>query len=88
MVDALNITKHLVVVHPHDADDDEAQRIAEIRRPLVQQCLREVAAMLDAGYGDLEDEQRNRDGEDAVAKRLQAARVVVVALVVNGGVVF
>jgi len=40
-------------------------------------------------HGDFEDKQGDSDGEDAVAKRLQASRVVVVALVVcDGGVAF
>jgi hypothetical protein len=75
-----------VVVHPHDADDDEAQAEAEERGPLVQQGAPELTALIDVRYADFEDQQRNRDGENAVAKRLQAPGLVVVALVVNGGV--
>jgi len=45
--------------------------------------------MLHVRHGDFEDKQGDSDGEDAVAKRLQASRVVVVALVVcDGGVGF
>jgi len=40
-------------------------------------------------HADFEDKQRYGDGEDAIAKRLQASRVEVIALVVcDGGVAF
>jgi hypothetical protein len=70
-----------MVVHPHDADRDEAQGVAEIRGPLVPQCRAKVLLALDMGDRDLDDQQRDSDGDDAVAKRLQARGVGVMAQV-------
>jgi hypothetical protein len=67
-----------VVQRPQVTDRDEARRVGQVGRPLVHDALPEVVEITfrDA---DLEDEQGDRDGKDAVAKRLQAARAKAVA---------
>jgi hypothetical protein len=78
VVDADDVLEDVVVVDPHDADAEEADHVAEVRRPETDQRFTEVLARLDVGHADLDDQQRDRDREDAVAERLQALRVLVV----------
>jgi hypothetical protein len=45
--------------------------------------------MADVRHGDFEDKQGYRDGENAIAKRLETSGVVVIALVVcDDGIAF
>ena len=61
--------EEVVVIHPDDADREEAGHVCEVRRPDVQQLLAEVAGGgVDA---ELEHEERDRDGEDSVAEGLE-----------------
>jgi hypothetical protein len=60
------------VLQPDDSDRHEAREVREKRRPLVEDGAEQVIA----GIGrdaELEDEERDRDREDAVAERLQPA---------------
>jgi hypothetical protein len=67
-----------VMREPDAADREEAPRVGQIGRPLLGDALPEV---LEPGLrdADLEDEKGDRDCEDAVAERLDAARVPAVA---------
>src|SRR4029079_1102836 len=67
------LAKHSVVIDPHDPDREEARRAGEVRRPEVEDGATELPGLLDVGDDDLEDEQRDRDREDAVRKRLEPA---------------
>jgi len=57
-----------VVVEPDHADIDERDDEGEVSRPLVAQRGGQVAP-LEVRAGQLQDQQRDDDGEDAVAER-------------------
>ena len=69
------------VAEPDHPDRQEARDVREIRRPLVQDPAQQVIARV-RRHAELEDEQRDRDREDAVAERLEATEW---ELVVRGG---
>ena len=62
------LVEHGVMVDPHDADRDEAEAVRRVARPDVQQLVAEVRSR---GV-EVEDEQRRRNGEDAVAERQES----------------
>src|SRR5579872_5117031 len=67
-----------VMVHPHDADGRKACCVGEIQRPQRQQALSETAAghtRLRLRHVDLEDQQRDRYREDAIAECLETVLV-------------
>src|SRR6266849_8263727 len=64
-----------MVVDPHHADGHEAGEKGEIRPPQVQQRGPERSRREVFRQTDLQDEQRHRDGEDAVAERFQPRRL-------------
>ena len=57
------------MVHPDDADEQEAHAVAGERRPLQKELVREPA------IGDLAFEEQERDGDckDTIAKRFALA---------------
>jgi hypothetical protein len=57
-----------VVVHPHDPDGQEADHVGEVVRPVVSE--HPGAEPLSADRQQVEDEDRDGDGEHAVAERL------------------
>ena len=61
-----------VVVEPDDPDCEKAREEREVRRPKLGECMPE-AVLSRVGHLELEDQQRDRDREDAVAERLDAA---------------
>jgi hypothetical protein len=64
-----------VVIHPFDQNDEEAHQERDVRRPQRAQAGPEAAvAVWDA---DLENEQRDGDGEHTVAERLDARRIFI-----------
>ena len=69
-------TEQSVVIQPHDSDRHEAGEESQIRWPERQQRLPKRAAI---GFGNLDrqNQQRDGDGEHAVAERLDARRLVV-----------
>jgi hypothetical protein len=64
-----------VVVDPHDADHEEADQVGQEGRPFLVQLIRQGAVSGRPGDGEIEREQRDRDGEDAVAERLEPGPV-------------
>ena len=59
------------MVHPDDADGQEADQIGGVRRPEVDQIPNEVRAV--RRDTEVENEERRRDREDAVAESLEPA---------------
>src|SRR5208282_3825036 len=55
--------------HPQPPDRDEARRVTEVRGPLLGDRPPEVAETR-MGYPEVEHQQRDCDGEHAVAERL------------------
>jgi len=70
-INAMDQREERVMIHPDHADDEEADEIGGEGRPGLGKLARETAV---AGCLDVkvEDEQRDRHGEDAVAERLGA----------------
>ncbi len=64
-----------MVVHPHHADVGEAGEEREVRRPESQQLRGQPAGSDLAGDLDLEDQEGDRDGEDAVAEGFDPRRL-------------
>jgi hypothetical protein len=71
MIGAVDMREHAVMVDPHDSDEEEAQQKCEVRRPLAQQLAREIS-LRNRRDLDLEDEQRDGDGEYAVRESFDA----------------
>jgi hypothetical protein len=71
-IHALEVSENCVVVDPDDSDDSEADDVGGLRRPPIEQRVRELT-VLDLRYRNLEDEQRDRDREDPVAEGLEPA---------------
>src|SRR5262249_13532917 len=73
-----DVLEHRVVVRPHDAEHEEAERVTQVGRPEGAERRPETAERADwlrrRGL-DLEEEERDRDGEDAVAEGLEATRL-------------
>jgi len=65
-----------MMIHPHHADVEEAGQKREIRRPLVRQGDAQTSSDELVRDFDLQDQQRDGNGEDAVAERLDAAGLV------------
>jgi hypothetical protein len=63
---------------PQATDRDEARRVRQVGRPLVRDAVPEIPepALRDI---DLEDQQRDGNGEHPIAKRLQAAGAPAIA---------
>ena len=72
-VGARDQLEHAVVVHPHDPDHHEREHVGDVGRPLVAERAREVAGAHVRDL-DLEDQQRDRDRDDAVAEGFESAR--------------
>src|SRR6266702_2318778 len=63
-----------VVVDPHDADHEEADQVGQEGRPLRVQLVQERAVPRPV-HSEVEREQRDGHGEDAVAERLEPGPV-------------
>jgi hypothetical protein len=66
-----DMRKQSMVVDPHDADEGEADEERQERWPLAREFGGQSRGV-SAGDFDLEDQQRNGDGEHAIRERLQA----------------
>ncbi len=65
-VDETDVPEQRVVVHPHDADGQEAHHVSGVLRPRAAQHRVAEAPL---AYGQqVEDQHRDGDGEDAVAE--------------------
>ena len=73
-VDTVDARERVVVVEPDDADVEERADVGDVRAPEVSEVVQELPA-LELGHGQVEHEQRDRDREDAVGERLDAAGV-------------
>ena len=71
MVDAAQTAEDAVVVQPDDSDVEEGEQVRDVERPLLSKAMGEAA--LPASGSELENEQRDGDGEDRVAEGLDAA---------------
>ena len=67
-----DVREDRVVVGPHDPERHEADQVSEIGRPELSERPEETCFRAGSRYLDFENEQRDRDGEDAVGKRLEA----------------
>ena len=63
-----------VVVHPHDADHEEAHNVGRERRPLMGQLV-EQRAISWSGHRQVQGEQGDGHCEHSVAERLDPAAV-------------
>jgi len=74
MVFALDVPEQPVMVEPHDQNRPEARDVGQQRRPQRQQCRRQPAVRqgVQLGHMDVQRQQRDSDGEHAVAERLHA----------------
>jgi hypothetical protein len=70
VIAAFDILEHRMVVHPHDADSDEAENEAHIRRPLVHERAGEALATFDVRHRDFDHKQGDRDRDNTVAEGL------------------
>ena len=70
-VDEANLVEDGVVVDPDDPDDQEADQVGQIRRPLVSEGRGKptLPQFLARGDAEVEDEQCDGDGEDSIAER-------------------
>src|SRR5207237_8875837 len=71
-VHPLAVLQQRVVIHPDDADGEEAHKVGGIRRPEAKQGADEISCV--RGHAQLEDKERSGDREDAIAEGLEAAR--------------
>ena len=71
-VDARAVLEKGVVIHPDDADREEAHEVRRVGRPEAQERGGQIGRV--SGHAELQDEQRRRDREDAVAEGLEPAR--------------
>jgi len=79
VVRATHQPDELVMRHPTDEDDEEAERKREEGWPERQQNMpqtlaRRMRLLRGMWKADLEDEQRNRNGKHAIAERIHPAR--------------
>jgi hypothetical protein len=65
IVAPINVGEQAVVIHPHDANEGEADEKRKVRRPLSQQLRRKLTAA-GARNLDFEDEQGDRNREDSI----------------------
>src|SRR5271167_1657459 len=63
-----------VVVDPDDADGEEADQVGDEGRPFVVELV-DQAPVSRPGHGEIEREQRDRHGDDAVAERFEPGPV-------------
>ena len=68
--------KQSMVIEPHDTNRHEARQKGEIRRPEVQQRISKYTLSSLRRNTDLENQQRNRDGEHAVAEGFDTSRFI------------
>jgi hypothetical protein len=59
-----------MVVRPHDAYDEEADRVRQIRRPQVRKFIKERSMLSDVGDPYINDEECDRDGEYPIGEDL------------------
>src|SRR5207245_9925821 len=64
-----NVVEHVMVVHPHDEDGDEARDQREERRPRLFQTVEQRKATR-RGIPQVQHEQRDGEREDAIAEGL------------------
>lgn len=62
-----------MMVHPDDQDDEETECEGDVRGPECKEPYPETAGKTGLWNANPEYEQRNRDREDTVAKRLNPA---------------
>ena len=74
-VDLPHAREHAVVVDPNDPDDEKAHQIGEVGRPLIGELSAQLPGRrhVSPRHGEVEHEQRDRNGEDAVAEGFEAA---------------
>jgi len=71
-VDAPAVLEEGVVIHPDDADGEEAHEVGGIRWPQPDERGAQIGRVL--GHAELEYEERCRDREDAVAECFEPTR--------------
>ena len=71
-VDSMDAGEQIVVADPDRRDVQERREIGDIRRPLPQQFVEELSALA-ARTVQVEYEQGDGDGKDAVAERFDAS---------------
>jgi len=69
--DACDPGEELVVIDPDDPDVRERRQVSHVGRPLGEEVPKRCPAVL--GSSEIEDRQRDGDGEDAVTQGLDAA---------------
>ena len=72
IVRPLDIVKQVVVVHPDYQDRDKAVQERHERRPLAKKFSGEIRCTVNMRELQVEDKQRNGDGEHAITERLNA----------------
>ena len=72
-IDPLNTDERLMMVQPNHGDVGERCEIGEIRRPLMAQRHQQLAFSV-VRILQVQHQQGDHDGEDAVAERFQAIR--------------
>ncbi len=70
-IDLADLIHQRVMVHPDDADRQEADGVPDVRGPDVQQLSREASPAAFDLRVDVEDEQRRSDCNDTVSEGLQ-----------------
>src|SRR6266496_673556 len=68
---AADVRKDRMVVRPHDPERHEADDVPQVGGPELRERPEEASLRSGTRYFDLEDQERDRDGEDAVRKRLE-----------------
>jgi hypothetical protein len=68
-VGCTDVVEHHMVVHPHLSDEQERDGVGQIGRPERDQGVQQVP--VSGRWPDVQNEQRDRDGEDGVAERHQ-----------------
>jgi hypothetical protein len=63
-VECGNVVEHDVVVGPHLSDEEEGDRVGEIRRPERDEAMQQVPVV--SRSRDLQDEQRDGDSENGM----------------------
>ena len=71
VVGALDVIVEAVVIDPHDADECETDQEGKVKGPIGQELARKRAAGRRRNL-DVEDQQRDGDGEDAVGEGFDA----------------
>ena len=70
-VDAADSAHHPVMLDPQDPDRDERHQVGHVRRPRVEQIVDEPGGV--GRLGQVQDQQGQGDGEDAVDERVESA---------------